>query len=418
MNKNVIFKILGVTLVFCFFCDSFFAGMQRRTEQEVEADQPEINSIFAVNKRTNKNVEVFFDAAKKRIVKVTDLKISDFRKRTALRAKGLSGKKKKEKHIVYPENLRVHLCVSKKPIHNNFTRFVTFRNKIGGVKRIAVAFTPYSMYRTGIWYEGNTTEEGKAVFHSLANTGNRWYWDSMLLENRGGTTSLDIHSLKMWIEYDLSSAFKEKIEFINSHIGKVLKAGNSALNLDSAAKKGRNTFAGYNPGQYIMLPKPLRLAIQDLGKSGSDGPNPGELHPKYNNATSYLCSEFVSWYYYEGGVKIKIAPILEFNFRNVTGTNEMHTAFKLAGKLYSYDKVSKRFKNTKTGNVYYPKPGDFLERRGNDGKAEHSMIMKKWDQANGIAYVINGPWPVTIREVYVQSIEEKGENDFYVGRIK
>ena len=94
----------------------------------------------------------------------------------------------------------------------------------------------------------------------------------------------------------------------------------------------------------------------------------------------------------------------------------MHNAFALAGKLYCYDAGDGRFEHISTGAVYQPKTGDFLERREKGGDAEHAMMMLEWNQASGVAHVINGPWPVTIREVDVDGLEQTTK-DFCVGRI-
>ncbi len=78
--------------------------------------------------------------------------------------------------------------------------------------------------------------------------------------------------------------------------------------------------------------------------------------------------------------------------------------------------MNKRIK-TAVGSVALVSAGDFLERRGSDGDAEHAMIMLRWDAATNEATVFNGPWSVTLRRVKVHEDEVNSGKDFWIGRI-
>jgi hypothetical protein len=395
----------------------------------VEKDQPKEHSFIATDTRSGETVKLFYDPDTLELLKVEpyedeaadefsdELGDGEDEQDDTVIIDGNGEGEKTASSIEYPENLKVRIHLKYQPIHNYFTRYITFTNWNNQVRRVALAFKPYTGYWSNYWYEGLPTATGMSVLRSLADTGRRWYWDAMKFENRGGSTPLPLSYFKLWVEYDLNSNYEEDILVVNSVMSQTLDAGFDSVSLNSVAQTGRRVFAGFNSTQYATLPSCLKLAIQDLGKSGSDGRHYiWEFNPKYNSDKTMLCSEFVSWYFHEGGEKLILWGFFQFDFRDVTGTQTMHDAFKRAGKLYCYDAHDHRFEHTSTGAVYQPKPGDFLERRKKNGAAEHSMMMLDWDQASKTAYVINGPWPVTIRFVDVDALEQN-DKDFCVGRI-
>jgi hypothetical protein len=326
-------------------------------------------------------------------------------------------KGEKTSHIFYPLNLRVELSVGNRPIHNYFTRHVAFENWLGDVMHVPVAFEPLGGDPLATTYVGEATDDGIDALYEMAETGNRWYWDTMRLENHGGTTALFINHIDLWVDYDLSSAFEEEIQIIDHNTQVWLHDGVSSIDLDDAAAEGRRKFAGYTQAEFDGLPDPLALAILDLGKSGSDGKHFFfEPNPKYDEADAMLCSEFVSWYYAATGftVSMSFGPLtLTFDFDDVTGAGQMHTAFWLADRLYCYDGVDQRFEHVESGVPYDPQPGDFLERRSDEDKPEHAMMMMDWDPVSLLATVVNGPWPVTLRTVDI----DNPDKHFCVGRI-
>jgi hypothetical protein len=225
---------------------------------------------------------------------------------------------------------------------------------------------------------------------------------------------------------DLSEVNHANIPIVDWNIYKDLKAGYHKLSLNSYRSASLYKWAGIGASND---PAFVRAAARDLGKSGSDGSDNYGSNPKYGGTDSnYLCSEFVSWYYYHYGIKVNGKSL-----RDITTTQQLHDLFKAEGTLYRYNSGNylQDFVHATTGETYIPQAGDFLERRGPDG-AEHAMIMLRWlpkdpsslnsnDRLNQ-ALVINGPAPVTLRLVKIHKDETAtGENypkDYYLGRIK
>jgi hypothetical protein len=202
-----------------------------------------------------------------------------------------------------------------------------------------------------------------------------------------------------------------------------LMSGYDKMDLSEFRKRSLHNWTGLTSDD----PPFVRRAIEDVGKSGSDGSDNYDNNPKYGGAVNNLCSEFVSWYYYENNEKVNGKSL-----RDIVGAQQLHDLFKAEGKLYRYNSGTnlQAFVHAETGEQYTPKSGDYLERRGPDG-AEHSMIMYRWlpkdpsatkaDDQLHQALVINGPWPVTLRLVKIHKDEKaSGEGypkDFWLGRI-
>ena len=310
-----------------------------------------------------------------------------------------------DKDIRYPLSPTIRLTLANQPAHNNFKRFLSFRNYRGQVKRLAVEFRKTS----GLVWEPHSFPDGIDVLTSLAETNNRSYWDIMYLENLGGRTSLDIQHLLIEMHYeDLPSGTDTTIPIVDTTINQILGSGYSQIALEPFARLSRYRYAGLSFTEHEVV----LAAARDLGKSGSDGRDQYAGNPKYRGDVKLLCSEFVSWYYHEAGLVVGGK-----NFRTITGTQQLHDIFKAAGQLYRYNNSRQAFLHRDTEELYLPRPGDFLERRA-DNKAEHSMIMLNWDDAAKEATVINGPWPVSKRLVRVQHEEIHRNRDYWLGRIE
>ena len=326
----------------------------------------------------------------------------------------------------YPLEPRVILDMSEKPAHSSFSRYLTFHDYTGRRKRLKIAFRKTSSLR----WEGESFPSGIESLRSLVNTGNRSYWDHMFLENRGGRTTLPIERLRIVMRYQNPSGLSPEhinhaeIPVVDWPIGMRLLAGYDEICLDEFAQRSRYAWAEIDESD----PKVTRIVSADLGKSGSDGPGQDryEDNPKYDKRINLLCSEFVSWYYYEANTKINGSGHRD-KLRDITGTQSLHDLFKAEGALYRYDNSSRlqSFVDARTNERYIPQPGDFLERR-KDGKASHSMIMYRWlpgdpnasdhDRYNR-AIVFNGPWPVTLRLVRIHEDEKNLGVDFWLGKI-
>jgi hypothetical protein len=323
----------------------------------------------------------------------------------------------------YPLEPLITLEMSEQPEHDTFTRYLTFQNHDGEYRRLAVAF-----HKTGpLRWEVEAFPNGIDTLRSLAEPGNRNYWDRMYLESRGGTTTLPIERLKIVMCYANPSGDSPdgidhgKIPVVDWPVRQTLATGDHMIGLSTYALYSRFAWAGVSESD----PQVVRMAAEDLGKSGSDGK--GQDHygnnPKYGAGLENLCSEFVSWYYCQAGIKVNGKSV-----RDIIATQQLHDLFKAEGTLYRYNSGThlQAFVHATSGARYIPKSGDFLERR-KDYKAEHSMLMLRWlpgepGAANvhhryNRAIVINGPWPVTLRLVRIHEEEVDEGKDYWLGRI-
>ena len=323
----------------------------------------------------------------------------------------------------YPLEPVIVLHMATKPTSSSFSRELTFQNHAGLRKRLTVAFEKVAPLR----WESTSFPNGIGALTSLVDQGNRGYWDTMVLENRGGSTTLDIDRLEITMRYSNPPGSSPdhldhgEIPVVDWPIGMQLLAGIDEISLDEFARRSRHAWADVRDSD----PTVVRMALDDLGKSGSDGPGQDSYgdNPKYNAGVDNLCSEFVSWYYHEADVEVNGASV-----RDIVGTQQLHDMFAAEGTLYRYNSGNtlQSFVHADTNAKYTPKPGDYLERRGPDG-AEHSMIIYRWlpgdpaaaatnDRYNR-AIVLNGPWPVTLRLVHIHQDELNAGKDFWLGRI-
>jgi hypothetical protein len=317
----------------------------------------------------------------------------------------------------------IKLEMFEQPAHSSFTRFLTFENHFGQRKRLTVAFQ-----NTGdLQWEGSFPD-GIDNLKFLADTGHRNYWDRMFLECHGGSTSLPIERVKITMCYEPpGDDFMSEIEIVNWPIRMWLLSGYDEICLDEFARRSRYAWADVNAGD----PEVVRMVAQDLGKSGSD--NQGDdrygVNPKYNTPNAPLqdlCSEFVSWYYYEAGIKVN-GKSLSAGLIDIENVRGLHNLFEAEGALYYYDSSTnvQAFVHPETKVHYTPKPGDYLERM-EENTTQHAMILFRWllgnpNAANAQRYnratVFNGPGPVTLRLVKIHEEEMYSNKDYWLGRI-
>lgn len=323
----------------------------------------------------------------------------------------------------YPLQPNVIIDMSQPPAHSLFSRFLTFQNHTGRRKRLRISFRSTGPLR----WESDSFPDGIGTLRSLVDMGNRSYWDRMLLENRGGRTALPIARLQITMRYQdppgrsPSHLNHAEVPIVDWPVGMTLLSGYDEICLDEFARRSRYAWCGLEASD----PAVVRMVAEDLGKSGTDGTGQDQYgsNPKYGGALDNLCSEFVSWYYYQANIKVNGRSL-----RDITGTQELHDLFRAEGTLYRYNSGVnlQDFVHAETGARYTPQPGDYLERRGPDG-AEHSMIIYRWlpREPNAAdphdrfhrAIVLNGPWPVTLRLVRIHEDEINDNKDFWLGRI-
>ena len=329
-----------------------------------------------------------------------------------------------------PTNLWIRLVLNAPPLHNNFTRYLTFVNRAGLEKAVAVAFVKTS----NLHYTGTVTTSGLATLQTLADQNNRSYWDVMSFENKGGTTALDINQIFVEVEYAQTCCGREQVAQIGYMVSQYLDAGYDSFPI--AAHVGRTNYAqdylGLTYTELMALPAPLRSFIYDIGKSGSSdaSDSASATNPKYGLSGSSLCSETVSWYYYEHSVRLtdQLSPWIQYDFRAITSHAVMHDQFLAADRLYCYHAGQRQWVkqdlayNWVLGDTYTPRPGDYLDRPDSDGNAAngddgHAMMLVAWDAAAGLATTLDGPWNINFRPVDVEAEESSGFRDYCVGRI-
>lgn len=330
-----------------------------------------------------------------------------------------------------PTGLEIRLVLSAQPIHDNFTRYLTFTNRAGLTKSVAVDFVKTA----NLTYVGTESAAGLAVLQTLADQNQRSYWDSMKFENKGGTTGLEINQIFVDVEYAQTCCGREQVAQIAYAIGQSLPAGTSSFSLPGNGGSGRINYAidyldiTYN--QLMAYPLAFRNFVYDIGKSGSSdaSDSSSSTNPKYGLTGGSLCSETISWYYYEFGVRIADAVTgAIYDFRDTIAHTTMHDKFLGANRLYCYHAGRQEFvKKDRAYNwvltdTYAPRPGDYLDRRDSDGNAGngddgHAMMMASWDAESGVAITLDGPWNINFRPVDVLTEEQAATHDYCVGRI-
>ena len=154
-----------------------------------------------------------------------------------------------------PTDLRIYLTLKTNPIHNNFTRYLTFIEMTGSERSVADSF----MKSSRLVYEDHVTADGLATLQTLADHNKRSYWDIMYFENHRGSASLEIESLKVEIHYDNTVLGIETWAIIAYTLNRELDSGHDSFRVPS--KRGRRVYArdsfGGSLSEYYALPPAL-----------------------------------------------------------------------------------------------------------------------------------------------------------------
>ena len=329
-----------------------------------------------------------------------------------------------------PTGLTIELTLSFPGPTTSFTRVLRFTNVNGEYVDVPVVFTRNG-FRSNQW-TGTATYAGLAWLEFLSFQDMRTYWDEMSLVNAGQSGSLRIGTADVYIHYDNCSSARVTDVLIAHITNATLGSGHATLPFNQL--RGRRLhvqgFLGWSRSEFDATPEPLRQFIYDLGKSGTDSNDySGGDNPQYGLGDENLCSETVSWYYYEYGTPIYRSGTQREDFRDITFHRDMTEAFRDAGRQYCYDPGSGTFVLHGTDDrpvggrrpiTYTPQPGDYLDRLdsgpagGDDG---HAMMIVEWNPATGIAVVLDGPWAITLRHVFIDANESSGSREYCVGRI-
>lgn len=326
--------------------------------------------------------------------------------------------------IRLPQSVSLTIQCTSIPQGSQFTRYLSFRDFNDNELSLMIKLTKTAP----LVLEATDFPETTHNLQVLGSLNHRSYWDRIYLENKGGDSHIRIGTMSLTVHYPfLGSEYVSDIPLLdNTSINRNLAAGESKILLTPFIENHLVNYTGLNSGEH----KAALLAVKDLGKSGTSDTGYDEFrdNPKYRGEINNECSEFASWYLHESKMSFPV-PIQGLpgiprhinSFKDCTYSNEIHDIFKSLGRSYRYHSGLKKW--VKEGNdqvQYTPKAGDYLVRRAEvDGKqtGEHSMIMLKWDPANRIATVINGPYPVTLREVRIHDDEVNRNKDFVVGSV-
>lgn len=323
---------------------------------------------------------------------------------------------------------------------SSFLRILKFKNRKNFVKSMWIDFQKQS----GAVYEGKPYYGDISILEEMAEPNKRTYWDRMYLYNNGDLRTLNIKWMEIWITYGNHAAHAngdwDPEILIGYETNKTLKAGYSTLTLSNTAGRNRYIAKKFLYGKTSLLsnyPYALRRIIYDLGKSGSSDStdSSSSVNEKYGLTGPALCSETVSWYYYETGVKVVDqwhSPGTVYNFRDITSNKTMLTQFHRANLRYDYSPSTGKWHfmhksgALNMGVTYKPKPGDMLDRMSLKWNAkarkwvtnyEHAMMILKWDDRAKVAYVIDGPFPVAVRKVPVGQLTSSGAKKFAIGKL-
>lgn len=237
--------------------------------------------------------------------------------------------------------------------------------------------------------------------------------------------------MEVEIEYANTCCSHEQNSIIASASNQMLNSGYDKFYLSRYT--GRRNYAmdyfNWTIAEFYSLPTALRYMIYDIGKSGSSGTADSVDfdNPKYEASTAKnLCSETVSWYYYQYNVRVSDTVTGNtYDFRDVTSHEQIHDAFKNSGRLYCYhigrDQWILRDRNYNWvySGTYQPQAGDYLDRRPSDpsvGDDGHAMMLIEWNDATNEAIAIDGPYNISFRPINIRNAELNG-TDFCVGKI-
>lgn len=265
-------------------------------------------------------------------------------------------------------------------------------------------------------WTGEADPAGVEALASLVQTGHRSGWDEVSLLGAG--EPLSVSALELNVHYDDHQGDWDTRYRI--HQETMLALGDVPVVL--ANDPGRESYLiealGWTGDQLLATPSAFQAMVHDLGKSGSDGSDEDDPNPRYGDSGKSLCSETVSWYYHEAGVELVDAASGDVeDLRDVIAHDQLREAFRGAGRLYCYDPEQGAWVGD--GGTATPEAGDYLDRLStsdevNDG---HAMMIADWDEARGVAMVLDGPWPVSLRKVKVHRQESGGAHEYCLGRL-
>ncbi len=310
-------------------------------------------------------------------------------------------------------------------IEEGSTWYLKFYNRNNDIKRIGFTIQQDPVFP--FYYKGQMLFGSRRILEEMVQPNNRSYWDKMRLYNDTGQ-SVNISNMSIKISYEKHGAYQIglKKDFTLAAYSQVNIPGNYSR------REFVKDYFDWTNSYFLSLHPALRYYFYDLGKSGSsnasDSADPD--NPKYgcNNGPEELCSEAVSWYYYDHKVVIfDYQDGTAYDFRDITNHYQMRRQFMWSDRLYCYkdgqwirrvpwgDDPADNWDdlpNWDPSTIYDPQPGDYFVRVPDGEVTGHSMMMIKWDDANAKADVINGLLPVYLRKVTI-----KPDRRYCVGEI-
>lgn len=265
-------------------------------------------------------------------------------------------------------------------------------------------------------YVGEADAAGVEALAGLVQNGRRSGWDEVWLLGPGET--LRLSSVELNLDYEHHQGEWETRYRIHQEAMLTLGSEPVALSNDAGREAWLLEALGWTEARLAATPWAFQAMVHDLGKSGTDGSDAHDPNPRYGDSGRNLCSETVSWYYYESGVELVQAGRGDVeDLRDVVAHDQIREAFRGAGRLYCYDAEQQAWVGD--DGAVSPAAGDYLDRLStsdevNDG---HAMMIADWDEARGVATVLDGPWPVSLRTVRVHRQVSSGEHRFCLGRL-
>lgn len=325
------------------------------------------------------------------------------------------------------------------PKNSSFYRAIEFRNMHGAKRRMYMLFNRTS----GNVFVGTPYNGDLRLLEDIAEPNMRSHWDNMYFVNPGYSGTLRIKWMVVWIEYNnhVNSSWGnwDPDILIAYETNKTLYSGQSSFKFSPF--NGRyyyvRDYFGYNTIRIHDLPSCVQWIIYDLGKSGSSDASDSQYsdNPKYGLTGEELCSELISWYYHETGIKVVDFwhnPGAVYDFKDVDFCGDMMAYFHRSNKRYDYDPGTGRWYKIKSNDEMdfsasaYPQPGDLLNRMRQKWNPrsgtwtqvhEHAMMILRWNDKSKEAWVIDGPFPLAIRRVPVGQLAAAGTKEFSLGKI-
>lgn len=340
-----------------------------------------------------------------------------------------------------PVNLTVDLHLKTAINNQTITRYISFYKPATTVAiKVPITF----MRKSSTYFIGSAykADPNTVKLKSLSNFNNRDYWDDMKFENLNGSLSLDISSCEVRIWYNERAKQDDPITYLKDKKKEIdysfepliarkynFKLGpkgsaTSRVNFNNIDGRLRNVIDfhrsfetdGWSILSFQSLRKPVRMMIQDLGKSGTNLGDQSK-HIKYGTIPSSQagCNETIEWYYHE---LRNDYSWYNNEFLHTSGPKSMAKIFLEKERLYVWDKYNHIFKLLKknssgvwyrTKATYTPQSGDYLvkfegsprnTKFGDDVIGKHAMmvlsLMKKGEEYRMNALEM---WdPVKIRE--------------------